>query len=472
LIYRPLAGGAQETPLFPFSPTFASRAKSLAAKGLRATETRRSAWALSDQAIVSAGNFLTTALMIGFMRRDEFARFGICFEVMCYLNSMQSSLVNYPLTVRGTTADDARLRKLASACLLFTLLLAPIAMLGMSIATDLLGRLQFAPWAIFAILAWQAQETTRRTLLCQFKYATALPGDTIAYFLQAVCMFVLAGRGELTLSTAFAAMGITSVLGCLLQCFQIGLAWVKVAELKTLAKDFWTFGRWSLCSNISTIFTDFSFNWLLAAHGGLDASAAFQVMGNLTKPCNTVMNAIPGVAMPAAARARKEGGFKAAMRPMLRYFGIGALVMSPYVLLLAISPQLIMKILYRHNAASYEPFAMVARVNILALILGYVANAMGTFLAALEETRYQFISSIVNTIAVFTIGLPLTFFGGLWGTILGCILCVWVRGICNLIFLYRVKNKSARVPSHIPVILPGPAAEADITTAEAIATTP
>jgi O-antigen/teichoic acid export membrane protein len=407
--------------------------------------------------------------MIAFMRRDEFARFGICFEVMCYLNSMQSSLVTYPLTVRGTSADDSRLQKLATACLIFTLVLAPIAMLGMGIATNLLGRFQFAPWAIFAILAWQAQETTRRTLLCQFKFATALPGDTISYFAQAVCMFVLAERGQLTLCTAFAAMGITSVLGCLLQCSQIGLDRVQVSELRTLAADFWAFGRWSLCSNISTIFTDFSFNWLLAAHGGLDASAAFQVMGNLTKPCNTVMNAIPGVAMPAAARARKEGGFNAAMRPMLRYFGIGALVMSPYVLMLAISPQLIMRILYRHNAASYEQFAMLARVNILALILGYISNGMGTFLAALEETRYQFISSIINTIAVFTIGLPLTFFGGLWGTILGCILCVSVRGICNLIFLYRVKNKPALASTHIPIILPGPAAEADITTAEAIA---
>ena len=459
--------------MLSISQKLAGKAKTLAAKGLRAKETRRSAWALGDQAIVSAGNFITTALMIGFMQREEFARFGICFEVMCYLNSLQTSLVTYPLTVRGTSADDARLRRLATACLIFTLLLAPIAACGMGVATHLLGRFQFAPWAIFAILMWQAQETTRRTLLCQFKYATALPGDAISYAGQAVCMFFLAHRGQLTLSTAFGSMAFTSIAACLLQCIQIGLAKVKVSELKTLAGEFWAFGRWSLCSNVSTIFTDFSFNWLLAAHGGLDASAAFQVMGNLTKPCNTVMNAIPGVAMPAAARARNNGGFPAAKRAMVRYFSLGALVMSPYVLLLAIWPQLIMRILYRHNAGAYEQFAMVARVNIIALILGYVSNGMGTFLAALEETRFQFISSIINTVAVFAIGLPLTYFGGLWGTILGCILCVSVRGICNLIFLYKVKNTPMKPPSdHIPPTLPGAAAEADITTAEAIALTP
>ena len=458
--------------MFLASQKLAGRAKSLAAKGLRAKETKRSAWALGDQAIVSAGNFLTTALMIGFLQKEEFARFGICFEVMYWLNSMQSSLVTYPLTVRGTSAGDARLRKLATACLIFTLLLAPIAMMGMGIATHLLQRFQFAPWAIFAILTWQAQETTRRALLCQFKYAAALPGDTIGYFVQSICMFFLARRGELTLGSAFAAMGITSALGCLFQCFQIGLSRVNLSELKTFAADFWGFGRWSLCTSISTIFTDFSFNWLLAAHVGLDASAGFQVMGNLSKPCNTVMNAIPGVAMPTAARARREAGFAAARSAMLRYFFLGALIMSPYLLFMAIWPQVLMKILYRQHAGDYVQYAMVARFNIIAIFLGYVCNGLGTFLAALEETRYQFITSIVNTAAVFAIGLPLTYFGGLWGAIIGCILCVSVRGICNLFFLYRVKNKPTKPWTHELIAFPGAAAEAGITTAEAIATVP
>jgi O-antigen/teichoic acid export membrane protein len=342
----------------------------------------------------------------------------------------------------------------------------------MSVVTQLLHRFQFVPWAILAILTWQAQETTRRTLLCQFKFATSLPGDAISYLGQALAVLVLAERGQLTLQTAFAAMAITSAIGCILQSVQIGLAKVGVSELKTLAADFWGFGRWSLCTNISAIFTEFSFNWLLAAHGGLDASAAFQVMGNLTKPCNVVMIAIPSAAVPAAARARLSGGFNAARRAMIRYFALGALVLSPYVLFLTIWPQGVMRVLYRHNAGSYFQYAMVSRLNIVSLILVYISNCMGNFLAALEETRYQFISSIANTIAVLTVGLPLTYFGGLWGTILGCIFCVAVRCVCNLIFLHRVKNKPGRPPDHEPIVLPGPAAEADITTAQAISLLP
>jgi O-antigen/teichoic acid export membrane protein len=156
----------------------------------------------------------------------------------------------------------------------------------------------------------------------------------------------------------------------------------------------------------------------------------------------------------------------------VRFVALGALVMSPYVLFLAIWPQGIIKLLCRHNAGSYLQFAMLARVNIISLILAYVANMLGTFLAALEETRYQFASSIANTVAVLAVGLPLTFFGGVWGAIFGCIFCVSVRAACNLIFLYRVRRKPTSQTGQIPTIMPGPAAEADITTAEAIAIAP
>jgi O-antigen/teichoic acid export membrane protein len=317
---------------------------------------------------------------------------------------------------------------------------------------------------------WQAQETTRRALLSQFRYMAVMPGDTLAYLVQPFIFLILAYHNNLTLLNALLAMGVTSGLGALLQATQIGLARIPWKDLKATAIDFWTFGRWALCTNVSTIFTDFSFNWLLAAHGGLNASAAFQVMGNLTKPCNIVISAIPNVATPAAARARKESGVKAGWRLTVKYFALGAVVLSPYVLLLLIWPQGIMKLLYRHNAATYARYSMVVRFNILALIGGYLANGLGTYLNAMEETRYNFITSGINTAAVFLIGLPLTYFGGLWGAIIGCTLCVSVRLIANIIFVRRVKDTTA--PQGFPIVFPAPAAEDNLATAEAIVNLP
>ena len=472
--------------------SFAGKARSLASKGMQSRGAKRGVWALVDQGVVSLGNFATTALMFRYLAKDDAARVGLFFEVILYLNSFQAALVTYPLTVRGTNADPLRLKKLATACLAFTLGLAPVLAGLMTLASFLLSKLhasnaadaiaaspaaavfQAAPFAIAAMLLWQAQETTRRALLSQFRYQSVLPGDALSYIGQAISFFVLAQRHSLTLSHALLAMAVTSGAAALLQALQIGLAKVAWADLKRTAIDFWSFGRWSLWTSMASIFTDFSFNWLLAGAVGLEASAAFQVMGNLTKPCNIVINAIPNVATPAAARARAAGGVKAGWWTAVKYFALGGVVLSPYVIVLLIWPQGIMKLLYHANAASYVQYANVARFNVLALIGGYVANGLGIYLSAMEETKYNFISSILNTAAVFVIGLPLTYFGGLWGAILGCTLCVSVRLIANAVFVGRVKDPPAGGPpvSGTPVVLPGPASEDNLATAGATANTP
>jgi O-antigen/teichoic acid export membrane protein len=475
--------------LLPLGPrNFAEKAKSLAAKGMQSRGAKRGVWALVDQGIVSLGNFATTALMIRYLAKDDFARFGLFFEVILYLNSFQAALVTYPLTVRGTNADPLRLRKLATGCLGFTLALAPALAALMTLASWLLSKVHSAdvadavaaapaatvfhaaPYAIAAMLLWQAQEVMRRALLSQFRYQAVLPGDAVSYLGQAVAFFILAKQHSLTLSHALLSMAITSALAAALQAMQIGLSKMSFSDMKQTAIDFWSFGRWSLSTSVAAIFTDFSFSWLLAGAGGLEASAAFQVMGNLTKPCNIVINAIPNVATPAAARARAQTGVKAGWVTTVKYFALGAVVLSPYVLALLIWPQGIMKLLYRTNAQSYVQYANVARFNILALIGGYIANGLGVYLSAMEETRYNFISAAINTCAVFLIGLPLTYFGHLWGAIIGCTLCVSVRLIANAVFVRRVHDGPNKPPTNgEPIVLPGPAAEDNLATAEAIA---
>ena len=471
--------------------SFAGKARSLASRGMQSRGARRGIWALADQGVVSLGNFATTALMLRYLIREDAARFGLFNEVILYLNSFQAALVTYPLTVRGAGSDLLRLKKLATGCLLFTVALAPALAALMCVASLLLSRLRAtdvsgasashasiaihaAPFAIAAMLLWQAQETTRRALLSQFRYQTVLPGDALSYLGQAVAFLLLAKHHALTLEHALISMAITSGAAASLQAFQIGLSRVQWADLKTMAGDFWSFGRWTLCSSMSSIFTDFSFSWFLAAVRGLDASAVFLMLGNITKPCNIVISAIPNVATPAAARARTESGVKAGWKMVAKYFLLGAIVLCPYVLLLLLWPQGIMKLLYRDKAVQYLPFVALARFNVLALLGGYLANGLGTYLSAMEETRYNFITSILNTAAVLLIGLPLTYFGGLWGTIIGCTLCVTVRLLANVVFVRRVYGgpSSGGGTGGTPVVLPGPASPSGITTAEATANTP
>ena len=268
------------------SRSFAGKARSLASKGMQSRGAKRGFWALADQGVVSLGNFATTALMLRYLVRADAARFGLFNEVILYLNSFQAALVTYPLTVRGASSDSFRLKKLATGCLMFTLGMAPLLAGLMVVASLLLSKLRAtdatavlnasnaaiaihaAPFAIAAMLMWQAQETTRRALLSQFRYKTVLPGDALSYLGQAIAFLLLAQRQSLTLSHALLSMAATSGAAAILQSLQIGLAMIPWKDLKATAVDFWSFGRWSLCSSMASIFTDFSFNWLLAAHVG------------------------------------------------------------------------------------------------------------------------------------------------------------------------------------------------------------
>ena len=80
----------------PSEQTLAAKIRSNAGKAMRATETRRGAWALADQGVVSIGNFVTTVLMIRSLHQAQFGMFNVAFEAMLWLNSLQASLVVYP----------------------------------------------------------------------------------------------------------------------------------------------------------------------------------------------------------------------------------------------------------------------------------------------------------------------------------------------------------------------------------------
>ena len=126
-------------------------------------------------------------------------------------------------------------------------------------------------------------------------------------------------------------------------------------------------------------------------------------MGNLTKPCNIVINAIPECRharrRPRPRRrvaSNQDGG--SSIEIFQRW---ARWCLAPYVLLmLAIWPQGIMKILYRQNAGQFMSAICNGSFAIQyprACSADTSRTCLGTYLNAMEETRYNFISSIINT---------------------------------------------------------------------------
>jgi O-antigen/teichoic acid export membrane protein len=383
---------------------------------------RRATWVLIDQGVASAGNFLTANALGRYLSPSEFGVYGLLFETMLYLNSLQAALVIYPLLVRGATGDSVNLGRLATAAIIFTCALLPIlggATFG-SVAAVHSGHIAIA--AIGAIFLWQLQETMRRGLIADLRYADAVWGDAISYLGQAGIIFLLGRTGLLSLNLAFLVMAVTSAGAIAVQGMQIGLKRIRPSELRDIARDFWKLGRWTLLTNAGTVITGLGYFWLLKWTHGLAEVGVYYSIVQLFKLANPIMISMSGLIVPAVARAASQGGPKSATRMALRYCAFGIVLLLPYFLLLMIFPAKMLQLAW----GSHSPY--ISQANLLrAFIVNYCMSYLNTlssaWLLGLGRARWNFYSQAVNIVATVLIGLPLTAMYGAAGLIGGGMIC-------------------------------------------------
>src|SRR5262245_29679231 len=130
-----------------------------------AKPTRRSVWALADQGVVSLGNCATNVLLARSLAVSEWGVFAILLEAMLFLNTLQASLVIYPLSVRGAVLKRDALARLAGTCLLLTVLLAAPLAVTLATAGAIVGSAWTGLLAGTALGLWQCQETLRRAMM-------------------------------------------------------------------------------------------------------------------------------------------------------------------------------------------------------------------------------------------------------------------------------------------------------------------
>ena len=88
-------------------------------------------------------------------------------------------------------SDEERARLLGNTILLATAL-ALVLVVFMALGTTLLEVDNIVLPACLCYLCWQAQETSRRCLLADFRYRAAVAGDGIAFVGQALLVALLA----------------------------------------------------------------------------------------------------------------------------------------------------------------------------------------------------------------------------------------------------------------------------------------
>ena len=123
-------------------------------------------------------------------------------------------------------SDEERAGLLGNTILL-TAALSLVLVVVMALGTTLLEVDNIVLPACLCYLCWQAQETSRRCLLADFRYRAAVAGDGIAYVGQAMLIALLAWLDAITLPAALYMMSATFAIGALVHASKLRYAWPR-----------------------------------------------------------------------------------------------------------------------------------------------------------------------------------------------------------------------------------------------------
>lgn len=338
-------------------------------------------WSLLDQAAVSAGNFIPAILLARALTPSQYGIYALLFAVMLAMVSLYSAVIAYGLSVHGAAGTDAAVRPLAGGSLVLTTGGGIILGAATGLVAIPLHRVSLFPWIVLALLSWQLQETTRRSLMSRLRHREAIWGDMVSYLGQSFCIACLFVFHRLSLSSAFQAMAATSAAAALLQSAQLRLRFSDFRGARALLLKFWNIGRWAVVANAIQALANQSLVWLLAV-AGTEAVASYQSLLNLVRVVNPVMFAIGGILLPtvAAQQDKSHEGLRAARR----YGLLGALVLLPYLTVVFLFPGTTLQLLYGAGS-QYVGLGRELRILVLGSIFNYMTYVLGMYYYGLSR---------------------------------------------------------------------------------------
>lgn len=400
-------------------------------------------WALADQGVVSAADFLTLNLLARWFDQSAFGIYNVVLETILWVNTLQNALVLYPLTIKGAGGSRRDLRGPATAALFFTLLLAPLLCGGAAIgAGRSSGKMTVAIAAAIAVLLWQLQETVRQALKTHLRFAAAVPGDCIRHLGQVAGIYVLHKAGRLDVASAFLVIGCTSAAATIVQSLQVGLIRVRVEHLRQLAADFWVLGRWMLPAAVLSSITSVGYFWVLQYFHG-DAAAG--VMGAIVLPLKITVPVSIGLGsliVPAVANTMKRINARAAGPAARQIILLGLILLIPYYLFVLAMPHVAMHLFLGRRYLTYLDATPFVRLYVFNAAVAFVQVSLGSWLAGLGQSRLLFVTQVIKTLVGLAISLPATAIWGVEGLIFGNIFALSVESGCYAYFIRRVNRES------------------------------
>ncbi len=385
-------------------------------------------WALADQAVISAVNFLTGVLLARYLGLEGFGQFTLAWLAVLFVSALQHATIIAPMMSIGPKQSAAELPAYYGAVILQQAVFSFFAFMVL-LAAATASSLLFPDWSLgslglplaCAAVAFQCQDFLRRYLFARGRPAQAFINDAVRYLGQlAVLIWLFWSFPEQRHSeSALWVIAGTAAAAAFLGIFLVErIAWAPEA-LRATAVRHWRFSRWLAGSAVLQWVTANLFLLAAGALLGTAAVGALRAAQTLLGPCNILFQGLENV-VPARAAWHFQHGGRAALLGYMKKVGlVFGLVTAAIAVVAAAAPEFWLGLAYGDE---YVGYGYLVRWYGVIYLLAFLGVPFRAGLRAIEDTRSIFLStalaSVVGVAVVYPLLAEFEVIGAVAGTLL------------------------------------------------------
>lgn len=390
-------------------------------------------WALADQCVVSAANFLTIYLFARYLDTAHFGAFMLAYVGLQLLTGMQGAFLTQPHNVLAAALAPAEYRRFtgavlvmqASACALVGLVLACAGWVIAASWSSAAGSVVIALG--LAAVPWLAQEFVRRALYTRGESRAAAHNDLLTYGLQLAGALLLASWWSERASpeAALAVLGASSVAGVALGSRQlrghVSFSDGFAATLRRTWQEVWHFGKWLTGQNLLVWLGGQGDTWIVGLLLGAEQVGLYRAATHLANVMNIVRQAAVSYLPSRGSLAYHHGGAAGLSQWVGQAWWWLLALLAPFCLVLVVLPGWVLQIAYGERYATPQ-LALILALSTIAQSILFVKYPFDVGLLALRQTKAIFTIHLIPVVLLFTAGVALIYVFGIVGPPLSGIL--------------------------------------------------
>jgi O-antigen/teichoic acid export membrane protein len=400
-------------------------------------------WALADQALVSAVNFMTGILLARALGLTEYGRFTLVWMAPLFLNSLQSAAIITPMMSLGPKQGRGQESLYYGVVLVhemvWTLSSFLLLLVGVWCSQFLWPQWQIQPLALplaMAAAAYQLQDFVRRLFFVRGLPAIAFLNDSISYLGQLLLLGLL--FRHLDVSLALFIIACTSILAVLTSSYWLRSLSFVPGRYKSIAHHHWHFSKWLIGSALMQWTSGNYFIIAASSQLGPIAAGAMRAAQNIIAVTHILFQGLGNVVPAQSAKLLYKEGIRAFKSYITKVVVYGGGATALLCLVVGMFSCEWLDLFYGTKFIAYD---FVLRWWAASYFLIFFGVPLTAGLNALENTRPVFFAYCVMTVFSLGLAVPSVKHFGLHGALAGIFLCQMIF-IAILAYSLRQQIKS------------------------------